>query len=72
MSEVPNRCHPNEGEFEKICGKEGEEMKLTIKEIDVKQATEIVRLLIKLSKKSMKTKKIENNKKNAQHKTIPA
>ena len=24
---MPNRCHPNEGEFEKICGKEGEEMR---------------------------------------------
>ena len=31
MSEVSNRCHSNEGEFEKICRKEGEEM--TIKEI---------------------------------------
>ena len=27
MSEVPDGCHPNEGKFEKICGKEGEEMK---------------------------------------------
>ena len=27
MSEVSNCCHTNEGEFEKICGKEDEEMK---------------------------------------------
>ena len=27
MSEVSNCCHTNEGEFEKICGKESEEMR---------------------------------------------
>ena len=34
MSEVSNHCHPNEGEFEKICGKEGEEMRKTDRELN--------------------------------------
>ena len=48
MSEMPNCCHTNEGEFEKICGKEGEKMRWSKKNKDlIKQVIDRYNLMLK-------------------------